>query len=96
MSEKGWTVVAGGKKKKVMVDVPRCEFVDWDDDARKLFVLMREIYPNAASAQELAKKMGEDFNKMNIGDLLYGDELNPYVERIGKPPNRKWRVKSVE
>lgn len=103
MSFEGWTLAGEKKKKKPivqMVDVPRCEFVEWDEDARDLFVIMREMFPKCATAEDLskllnAKRKCAEFNKMNVGDLLYGDELNPYVTRCGKPPNRVWRVRQV-
>lgn len=93
----GWQLVEKKNKRKqqeiVLVDVPRNEWCEWDEESRNIFLLLREKKAGLTAVQ-LGKSL--NMSKDEVGEFLYSDDMQPYVERRGNAPNRVWRIKRKE
>lgn len=93
----GWQVVEKKKKSKkkiLLKDVPRSEWCEWDEESRKIYLLLRQNSNRGVTAAQLAKAL--DMTKEDVGQFLYSDDMQPYVERRGNAPDRVWRIKRQE
>lgn len=99
---KGWnTVVAPRKPRKaVFIDVPYYQWMDWSEDERDIFNLLRTSGPYTAKqlAELLTQKNKgvEIYTKEAIGDILYDGDIKHFIVRTGQGKDRLWSVKKVK
>lgn len=85
---------------KKPIAVTAKEMNEFDPTEVRIFTLLRSAYPKGLTAIEIAEQLTLDstnetvYTKEDIGNYLYDGDLNDFVENDGRPPNRKWAVKS--
>lgn len=88
--------------RKVAISLVENDADDFSPAEHQIFALLRSIYPKGLTAVEIAKQLTASsknetvYTKEEIGNYLYDGDLNNFVEHDGRPPNRKWSVKSAE